>query len=404
MGNSILTINQITRESLRILHNNLHFAKNVNRQYDDSFAKSGAKIGNTLRIRLPNQYTVRTGAALSAQDTEEESVSLSVSTQKGVDVTFTTEEMTMELDDFSQRILAPAMARLASEIDKDGLAQYVNVYNAVGTAGSVPQSALVWLQAGAKLDDFACPRDDMRAITMSPGAQAYTVDALKGLFQQSNAIANQYADGEMGRALGFKWGMDQNVPSHTVGAHAGNTIEINGSTLEGATQIVCDGAPSSVTVYKRGDVITIEGVYSVNPETKISTGSLAQFVVTEDAVSVGADVTVKISPALITTGAKQTVTALPANNADVTVIGATGATLKQNLAYHRDAFILGMADLILPGGVDMAGRSSKDGMSIRMVRAYDINNDKLPARLDVLYGWLTARPELACRVVGGTAG
>lgn len=404
MGNSILTINQITRESLRILHNNLHFAKNVNRQYDDSFAKSGAKIGNTLRIRLPNQYTVRTGAALSAQDTEEESVSLSVSTQKGVDVTFTTEEMTMELDDFSQRILAPAMARLASEIDKDGLAQYVNVYNAVGTAGTVPQSALVWLQAGAKLDDFACPRDDMRAITMSPGAQAFTVDALKGLFQQSNAIANQYADGEMGRALGFKWGMDQNVPSHTVGAHAGNTIEVNGSTLEGATQIVCDGAPSSVTVYKKGDVITIEGVFSVNPETKISTGSLAQFVVTEDAVSVGADVTVKIFPALITTGAKQTVTALPANNADVTVIGATGATLKQNLAYHRDAFILGMADLILPGGVDMAGRSSKDGMSIRMVRAYDINNDKLPARLDVLYGWLTARPELACRVVGGTAG
>ncbi len=399
MANTILTPTAVVREALRLLHNNLAFAKGVNRQYDDKFAQSGAKVGDSIQIRLPNRFTVRNGPTLSAQDVQEESVTLQVATQKGVDIQFSSAELTLSLDDFSKRILQPAMARLASEIDYDGLGLYQDVYNLVGTPGTTPNSALVYLQAGQKLDEFATPRDDNRSVVINPAAMAATVDALKGLFHDTKEVSKQYRRGLMGRSLGFEFAMDQNVRLHTVGAHGGTPL-VNGANQTGSS-LATDGWTASTTVLKKGDVFTIAGVYAVNPETGQSTGSLQQFVVTADVTSdaVGA-ATIPISPSIVTSGAKKTVTNSPADNAAITVVGSASTNYPQNLAYHRDAFVLATVDLVMPKGVDFAAREVYDGISMRIVRQYDINNDNFPCRIDVLYGWKCVRPEMACRIIG----
>lgn len=401
MANTLLTITDITREALRLLHNNLTFARSVNKQYDDQFAVAGAKIGDTLRIRLPNRYTVRTGAALSAQDTTERVVSLVVATQKGVDIQFTSSELTLKLDDFSSRILKPAMARIASQIDFDGLTEFQNIYNQVGTPGTTPATAKVFLDGGALMDDYATPRDGLRYSCVNPDACAAIVDGLKGLFQDSGKISEQYRNGMMGQGLGFMWGMDQNINRHTVGVNTGTPL-VNGASQTGAS-LITDGWTNSITgILKKGDIFTVAGVNGVNPETGQDTGKLQQFVATAD-VDSGASTgpaTIPISPPITTSGALKTVTASPADNAALTVVGTGATAYPINMVHHRDAFILGTADLMMPQGVDMAARENYDGISMRIVRAYDINTDNMPCRIDVLYGWLTARPEYATRVIG----
>lgn len=403
MANSLLTISMITKEALRILENNLTFAKGVNRQYDSYYAQSGAKIGDTLNIRKPARYVGRTGTALAVEDHTETSVPLALDTQFGVDVSFTSKEMTLSIDEFSDRILKPAMATVANKVDRDGLALYSSVFNAVGTPGTVPTSLKTYLQAGAKMDYEAAPRDGMRSLVIDPNAQVEIVDALKGLFQSSEQIKNQYEKGNMGLAGGFKWSMDQNIVSHVVGP-LGGTPAMNGATLSGATQIVTDGWTAAAAArLKKGDVFTIANVYAVNPQNRQSTGQLRQFVVTADVSSDGSgNATIPISPAIISSGAFQTVNALPADNALLTVLGVANTISPTHLAYHRDAFVLGCADLMLPEGVDKAARISDPqlGLSVRMVRQYDINTDKFPCRLDILYGWKTLYPELACRIQG----
>jgi len=400
MANTLLTPTAVTREALRVLHNNLTFAKRVNRQYDDSFAKEGAKIGTSLKVRLPNKYTVRSGATLSAQDVAETSVTLAVATQIGVDVNFTSAELTMDMDNFSDRILQPAMARLASEIDSQGLALYADIYNQVGTAGVTPATALVALQAGQKLDEFAAPRDNTRTICYNPAGMAATVNGLTGLFQDSSKIAEQYAKGMMGRGLGFDWFMDQNIQNLTTGSRTG-TILMNGTTSSGATTISIDGFGGATQTVTAGEVFTIAGVNAVNPETGADTGSLQQFVVTAAATaSSSAVAALAISPAIISSGATKTVTAVPADNAAVTFVGGASTTFPVNMAFHRDAFTLATADLILPTGVDFAARETYDGVSMRVVRQYDINTDKFPCRIDLLFGWKTLRASQACRIIG----
>lgn len=401
MSNSLLTIDMITREALRVLVNNLAFTRAVRRDYDDSFGQSGAKIGDSLRIRLPNRYAVTKATTLSNQDTEEEHRTLTLNTQAHTAMRFTAKEMALSLDDFSERIISPAMSAIASTIDFDGLTQYQNVYNSVGTPGTTPATARVYLDGGALLSDYATPKDDMRHAIVNPDAEAATVDGLKGLFQQSNAIGDQYIRGQMGRGLGFMFGMDQNVNRHTVGVATGTPL-VNGATQTGST-LATDGWTNSTTgILKKGDVFTIDGVFGVNPVTGQSTGKLQQFVVTAD-VNSGASTgpaNVPISPPIITTGAKKTVTASPANDAPITVLGTGATAYPQNLAFHREAFVLGTADLEMPQGVDFASRQVYEGISMRIVRQYDISEDRFPCRVDVLYGWLTARPEFACRVWG----
>lgn len=402
MSNTLLTISMITREALRVLENNLTFAKGVNRQYDNAFAQSGAKIGDTLNIRKPARYVGRSGATLSVEDHTETSVPLQLGTQFGVDVQFTSKDMALSLDDFSQRFIKPAMAVVANKIDTDGLTLYKDIYNTVGTAGTVPSTLRVALDAGAKMDLEACPRDGLRSLVIGPLAQAAMVDGLKGLFQSSEQIKDQYEQGNMGLAAGFKWSMDQNIVTHTFGQQGGTPL-VNGASQSGSSLITDGWTASAANRLKKGDVFTIAGVNAVNPQTRASNGQLRQFTVTADAASDGSgNCTIAISPAITTTGAFQTVDSAPADNAALTIYAAASTVTPTHLAYHRDAFVLGMADLPLPGGVDMASRISDNqlGVSVRMVRQYDITNDRFPCRLDVLYGWKTVYPELACRIQG----
>lgn len=393
MSNTILTPDMITSEALRILHQKCNFIGNINRAYDSSFAKEGAKIGDTLRIRLPNQYVIRTGATLTTQTTVEANTSLQVATQRGVDLTFTSVDLTLRLDDFSQRILEPAMAVLAANIEADAFNMALDVYNSVNNIGSAVTFRNV-MQARKRLNDSLAPMDDNRSVILNTQDNVDLVDALKGLFQDTTAIKQQYRDGSMGRTGGFDFWENTLVPTQTTGTAAATTgYLINGATQTGSTLVIDTGT----TTFARGDIITIAGVFEVHPETKVSTGNLQQFVVTAttgtSATSVG------ISPAIVTSGGRQNVSGSPADNAAISKIGGASAVYRPSLAFHKDAFTFATADLVLPKGVDMAARKVMDGISMRMVRAYDINNDRFPVRFDVLYGYRTIRPELACRIL-----
>lgn len=403
MSNSILTPTQVTREALRVLHGNLAFIKGVNKGYDDSFAKSGAKIGDTLKIRKPNKYTVRTGKALNTQDTEESSVSLTVATQKGVDVNFSSAELTMSLDDFSKRILQPAMSVLAAQLDYDALAMTLDVYNSVGTAGTTPATYQVWGDAAAKLDLFLAPRDNTRMVVAEPMALNRTVDGLKGLFHDGDLLEDQYRNGVMSRAAGFRWAMDQNIRRITMGTRSGTILVDDAAgtnNTQGSTTIHIDGLAGATDTVKDGEVFTVGSVFAVNAETKQSTGQLQQFVVTADATAASNEVDLTVSPAMYTTGALQNIDAFPQDGATVTFIGTSATSYPQNLTFHRDAFTFATADLQMPDGVDFKAREVMDGVSMRIVRAYDINNDNFPCRIDVLNGFVATYPELACRVWG----
>jgi hypothetical protein len=396
MANTILTPTAVTRKALQILHQKLNFVGNINREYDDSFAKSGAKIGDSLKIRLPNQYTVRTGATLSTQDTTESSVTLQVATQKGVDLNFTSSELTLSLDDFADRILEPAMAVLAANIEADALSMYKDVYQQVGTIGSAATFKNI-LEGRKKMNDSLTPNDGKRTALLNTQQNVDLVDALKGLFQDSTNIAKQYRDGMMGRTGGYEFGENTMIPRHTVGTKAGTPL-VNGGSQTGAS-LITDGWTASSAILKKGDIFHIAGVFSVHPETKVSTGSLQQFVVTADVSADGTgNATVAISPSIITSGATQNVSGSPADNAAITVAGTASTAHDIGLLFHKDAFCFATADLVMPQGIDFAAREVYDGISIRVVRQYDINNDKFPCRLDVLYGYKTLRGQLAARL------
>ena len=393
MPNSILTAQQITRESQRVLHQKLNFVGSINRQYDDSFAKTGAKIGDTLKIRLPNEYTVRTGAALSAQDTNETSVSLTVATQKGVDMNFSTSELTLSLDDFSTRIIAPAMSVLAANIEADALSMALDVYNVVNNVGSAI-SLKSALTARKLLVDCLAP-GDARTLLLNTQDNLDLVDALKGLFQDSNEISKQYREGKVGRTAGFGDIYENTLLANqlTGTAASATTYTVNGANQVGSGVVVAVGA----TTFKKGDVVTFAGCNRVHPETKADTGVLQQFVVTADYA--GGAGTLPISPAIVTSGGRQNVAASPTNGGAVVKVGGASAIYKPSLAFHRDAFAFASADLEMPQGVHFASREVVDGLSMRIVRQYDINSDKIPARIDVLYGYKTLRAQLAARIL-----
>ncbi len=394
MPNTILTPTAVTREALRILHQKCKFIGSINRQYDDSFAKTGAKIGDSLKIRLPNQYTVRTGATLSAQDTTETSTTLQVATQKGVDVNFTSAELTLGLDDFSKRILDPAMSVLAAAMEADALSMYNQVYNFVGTPGTTPNALLTYLTARQKLVENLTPEGTWEMLT-SPLATATIVDALKGLFNAQGEIKDQYREGVMGVAAGFEWMESTLAPTHTNGTDV--SITVNGPSQTGSTLNI--GSVTNGATIKAGTCFTLAGVNRVHPETKVDTGVLQQFVVTADATMGGTTGSISISPPITTSGATQTVTGSPTDTNSLTILTGSASTgYVQNLAYHKDAFAFATADLVMPKGVHFSAREVFDGISMRIVQMYDITNDKLPCRIDVLYGYKAIRPQLACRV------
>ena len=401
MANSLLTIDMITRKALEILENNLVLTRNVNRQYDDSFAVEGAKIGSTLRIRLPDRALVTDGAALQVQDDNEQFTTLTVSSQKHIGVNFTSAELTMQLDDFAERVLKPRISQLASSIDADVANAYQSIFQSVGTPGTTPATSLVLLQGQQKLNESAAVMSP-RYATVNPAANAGLVEGMKGLFNPVNTISRQFKNGLMGEGvLGYEEiSMSQSIKQHTTGSRAATGATVSGNATEGASQIVLASAGSGTT-YAVGDVFTIADCFAVNPQTRESTGSLQQFVVTEAATSSGGAVTLKVAPALFSsTNALATVNTLAINGKAVTFVGAASTQYPQNLIYHKDAISFATADLLLPQGVDMASRQVHNGISLRVVRQYDINNDRLPCRIDVLYGYSVIRPPMAVRLWG----
>jgi hypothetical protein len=401
MANSLLTIDMITRKALEILENNLVLTRTVNRQYDDSFAVEGAKIGSTLRIRLPDRALVTDGAALQVQDDNEQFTTLTVSSQKHIGVNFTSAELTMQLDDFAERVLKPRISQLASSIDADVANSYKSMYQSVGTPGTTPATSLVLLQAQQKLNESAAVMSP-RYATVNPAANAGLVEGMKGLFNPVSTISRQFKNGLMGEGiLGLEeLNMSQSIKQHTTGSRTGaHTVTTTVSTQGQATINITGTGTQTIAV---GDVFTIASVYAVNPQTRESTGSLQQFVVTEAATAVaGAYTAVKISPAIYTSSnALATVDSFPQSSATVTFIGAASTQYPQNLVYHKDAISFATADLLLPQGVDMASRQVHNGISLRVVRQYDINNDRLPCRIDVLYGFNTIRAPMAVRMWG----
>ncbi len=414
MANSLLTDSVITREALMSLKNNIVFTKGVNRQYDDKFAVEGAKVGDTINIRKPSRYEVTTGAVFVAQDTQDQSVALQLDTQLHVGMSFSSKDLTLSIGEFRTRYIDPAMIALGNKVDYTGLALYKKVQSAVGvpSATAFPSTLKGYLQAKQKLAELGAPKGPYTAI-VPPGTEASLVDGLKSLFQSSSEIAKQYEAGEMGTAAGSKFKMSQNVPAHTIGAQGGTPlVDAATAVVSGATTLVTKGWSNGVTgVVKEGDVITIDNVYQVNPQTRQSTGALAQFVVTADANS-GASTgpaTLSIYPAITSSGQYQTVNALPVDGAIIKVFGSAsayaGIVTPQSLVYHKDAFVLGCADLILPKGTHMAARASDpdSGLSLRLISDYDSINDRMNTRLDILFGWKCVYPEFAARVVGQPA-
>ena len=387
MANTLLTPTAVTREALRILHQKLNFVGSIVREYDDSYAKKGAKIGDSLKIRLPNQYVVRTGANLSTQDTNETSVTLQVATQKGVDLNFTSVDLTLSLDDFGKRILDPAMSVLAANIEADAMSMYKDVYNSLWNNAAAATYNQV-LDGRTLLQRTLTPLNERTANLNSLDA-AQIVKDTKTLFQDDVSIGKQYREGMMGRAAGFDFVENTMWPAHTRG-NSNTAYLTNGVSQTGATLAVDTGANAPA----QGDVFTIAGVFAVHPETKISTGVLQQFV-----VGAGATTTSwPISPAIVATGGAQNVNAAVADNSAISFLGTANTAVGTSLLFQKEAFAFATADLVMPDGVDFAKREVMDGISMRIVRQYTISNDQFPTRLDVLYGYKTLRAQLATRL------
>ena len=400
MANTLLTPTEVTREALRILHQKCNFIGTINRQYDDRFAKSGAKIGDTLTIRLPNEYTVRTGATLNPVDVTEASTTLQVSTQKGVDMSFTSVDLTVDIDDFSARVLKPAMSVLAANIENDALSMYKDVSKEVSDLDAAMTVADV-LNMGKDLYTSLVPEDDL-CLLLHPQANVDLVDALKGLFNSQAQLGENYKKGQVANNfMGFdKVFQNSLMPIHTTGIDDGTgDYLVNGATESGASITIDTGSTGTFLV---GDLVTFAGCNEVHPETKADTGRLKTFTVTANS---GTSATsLDISPSMVVTGAKQNVSGYPTNSGAVykresdrsTAIGNV-ADYQISLGYHKDAFAFATADLKMPKGVDFSAREVMDGISMRIIQAYDINNDKFPCRLDVLYGYKTIREQLAVR-------
>jgi hypothetical protein len=410
MSNNLLTISKITNEALMVLENELTFTGQVDRNYDDQFAVVGAKIGQTVNVRRPGRFIGAVGPQLVVEDFNETSVPVTLSTQFQVSTQFTTQDLALSLDMFSDRILKPAIATVANKMDRDGLlVAKNNTANIVGTAGTAPTGLITYLTAAAYLDSEGAPRDGRRSCTIEPFTSSTIVDSLKGLFVPTESISKQYAKGLMGRdSGGMNWYMDQNVVSQTFGSYSSATLSCNVTTATGFltsgwaySSNITIGAASAAATLNQGDTFTIAGVFAVNPQNRQSYGKLRNFVVqSTTAIGSGGTATVTVVPAVITAGQFQNVSVTSSGSQTVTPFNNTGVTSPQNILMHRNAFTLACADLELPEGVHFAGRASDKelGLSIRVVRQYTINNDSIPTRLDVLYGWAPLYPELACRI------
>jgi len=414
MANTLLTSSIIQKEALMILENELTFTKNVNREYDDKFGVAGAKIGATINARKPPRYVGRSGQALSVEASTENYVPITLDTQFGVDISFSSTDLTLHIDEFSDRFLKPAMATIANRIDYQGLQLYKDIFRyvnagasgtAYGTSGTlnggsatVAQVQSQILTAGAILTESGVP-NEARGLVLDPLSQVSAATPMLALFNPQARVSSIFEKGSIGAStLGFDWAADANVNSFVPMA-AGSVTALTAAPTSGATTIAVTSTAGTVP---KGTIVQITGIFAINPQNRQSTGRPMQFVVTAD-TAVTTTGTLPIYPAYIPSGQFATCTGTPTSTAAISILtsGAIGGTgSSQNLAFHKNAFTLATADLLLPGGVDMAERANYKGISMRMVRQYDINSDAFPVRFDVLFGYKTIYPELAVRVGG----
>lgn len=403
MSNTLVTCSIVAKESLAILENMLNFSAAVNRDWEDEFKGNMARgyaPGQTINIKRPPRYTYRAGRVAVPQSTVETTVPLTLS-QGGTDLNFTSQERTLSLTKLEDKLTA-AMATVANEIDRQGLAlARLATPNAIGTPGTLPTTQALALAAVAgvnqRLDEMAAPRDKRRAFMLNPALNGSMIQGFAGLFNSAGTISKQFESGVMVDSLGIAYAMDQNVDSHTNGTANVTTNTVNGAGQTGST-ITVSALNGTIT---RGSKISFANVFAVNPQSRQSTGTLAQFVVTADAAS--SATSISISPAIVTSGAFQNVTASPANSAAITIFGTASGSYAANVAFHKDAFTLAMVPMWAPPGgkgvIDVAQESYK-GFTLKVTEFYDGINDNSVMRLDVLFGWAATYPELS--VVYGT--
>lgn len=412
MANTTLTADVIAKIALPILENELGPLKLMYRAHEEEFSSTvnGYKKGDTISIRRPADFTVRSGATMSTQDVIEGKTTLTIDQQKGIDFQFSSTDLTLKVEDMAERVIKPAMSSLVNAIAADVMSEmYKGFYNYVGTPGQRVDAFADFLKAPERLDEMTVPADD-RASILCPNDYYGLVGSQTALFSPS-LVGSAYSSGEIGKLAGVSTMMSQVVPTHTVGALGGTPV-INGAsqnvTYETAkntwTQTLnTDGWTNSVTgVVKAGDVFTIAGVYMVNSKTKATTSILQQFVVTADANS-GASTgpaALTISPPIITSGPHQTVSAAPADGAALTVAGSAATSYRQNMAFHKNAMALAIVPLEMPQAAYGGSRQSYKGVSARVIPTYDSTNDISKWRLDVLYGRKLIDPRLGLRFAG----
>lgn len=389
--NTLLTPSIISKETLVMLENNLVAAGKVNRQFENQFVK----IGSSLTVRKPNQFAVSSGPALNVQNVVEPSTSITISNQKHVDFSFSSVELTLTIEEFSERYLKPGASQLANQLDYDVIGNWSQINNEVGTPGTVPANFAALAAVGQRMDEGAVPQDG-RCLILNPAAYWSMANGLTTLYV--NKVAEPALKGYLANIANFEIYMDQNIQAQTLGAYAG-TPTVNGASQTGSSLVTAGWTASIADLLNVGDTFTIAGVFAVNPRSKQSTTHLQQFVVTAQASSsAGGASTLSIYPAITPTGAYQNVTASPANGAAITVVGTANTSYAQNLAFTRDCIGLVTVPLELPEGVDFKARETYKNISMRIIRAYDINNDVFPCRMDILYGTTCFYPELGCRL------
>lgn len=391
MSQSLLTPSVITKETLVQVENNLCFAGKVNRQFENQMVK----VGDTITVRKPNRFTVSDGAALVIQNINEPSTSITISNQKHVGFLFSAKELTLTVEEFSERYIKGAALALSNKIDFDVAALFSQVNNEVGTPATVPNNFTFLAAVGQRMDEGAVPQDG-RVLIMNSATHWSMAAALSTLYVRS--VAEPALKGFLAAIANFEIYLDQNVNTLLSGNYAGTGV-VNGANQTGSA-ILTNGWTANRTLFNGGEVVTFAGVFAINPVNYQSSGALMNFVISGPVTSDGAgNATLTISPAVTVTGAYQTCSASPANGAAVSVIsGAANSNLAKNLGFVKDAFGLVTVPKEMPEGVDFAARETYKNISIRIVRAYDINNDVTPCRLDILYGVAAFYPELACRL------
>jgi P22 coat protein - gene protein 5 len=402
MSNTILTPSVIAKEALMQLENTLVMGNLVHRDYQNEFVK----VGQTVTIRKPVKFVATDGATLVKQDVLEGNTSITVDQRKHVAWQFSTQDLTLAIQDYSERYIKPAMITLAQQVETSLHGLYSSVWNFVGTPGTTPSTFLALGAAGQRLDEGAVPQSPRYALH-EPATAWALADGLKGVFVQDK-VRTALEEASIGRYAGFANYKAQSVKMHTVGAYGGTSL-INGASQSVAyssvlaaykQDLITDGWTATTGALKKGDVITIANVNAVNPQTFQSTGSLQNFVVNADVTADGSgNMTISISPPIITSGPYQTVDSVPADNAAITVKTGNASTQHaQNLCFHKNAFALVTVPLEMPDGVAFKARESANGLSVRILKSYDNINDMDIIRMDILYGVKAIYPELAARL------